>query len=231
MVSITAKQKERILKTLDAFENGMRGYGTLVCVADSSMASWKDVRQVSYGRHQATESSGNLRDVLREYTGTTNAKFPNEATAIIARLDANERLCENLDVRTMLKLMGKDDPVMAITQDAYFSKSFYEPALAWFKVNGFSQALSLLVIYDSFIQSGGIRKDIRKKFRESPPKSGGKEKVWVKQYVAAREAWLLSRKSDILRKTIYRTQCMATCVKDDNWDLSKPFSANGHKIQ
>jgi hypothetical protein len=49
-------------------------------------------------------------------------------------------------------------------------------ACEWFKKNGFTLPLSMLVIYDSYIHSGGIRNDLRKRFAEWVPAEGRNEK-------------------------------------------------------
>jgi chitosanase len=91
----------------------------------------------------------------------------------------------------------------------------------------FTLPLSLLVIYDSHIQSGSIRPDIREKFPEKVPKNGGDEKTWIKQYVNARHTWLANSGKPIVRQTIYRTQCFKNAIAKNNWDLSLPINANG----
>ena len=117
---------------------------------------------------------------------------------------------------------------MAQTQDVFFDRAYFQPALTWANGHGFTQALSMLVIYDSFIHSGGILDFLRARFREQPPVDGGDEKVWISEYVQARNDWLATNSRQILRPTVYRTQCFAHEIARGNWNLSQlPIIAHG----
>ncbi len=95
--------------------------------------------------------------------------------------------------------------------------------------NGFALPLSGLVIYDSYIHSGGIPAFLRRRFPASPPAKGGDEKEWIVQYLEVRLSWLANHSRPILQKTIYRVKNMLTAVNAGDWELSRPFIANGIK--
>ena len=91
--------------------------------------------------------------------------------------------------------------------------------------------LSALVIYDSFIHSGSILWPIRAMFEESPPANNGDEKAWTKAYVNARHRWLGNHRRQIVRRTVYRTECFKREVARKNWDLAlTPINANGVSV-
>jgi len=85
----------------------------------------------------------------------------------------------------------------------------------------------MLVIYDSFIHSGGILNFLRSRFPAKTPSKGGNEKEWIEQYLNIRHSWLTNHPNQILRKTTYRTKNMIQAVVKNDWNLEKPFSANG----
>src|SRR5712672_1073225 len=63
---------------------------------------------------------------------------------------------------------------------------------------------------------------------ELPPNRGGREQVWIQQYVEVRHNWLANHSNTILRNTIYRTRDLMREIVRGNWDLSVlPILANG----
>jgi len=120
---------------------------------------------------------------------------------------------------------------MRSTQDEFFDLAYYNPAYEFFTRNGFELPLSMLVIYDSYIHSGGVLTSLRKRFGEYPPAKGGNEKKWITSYVDVRHQWLKYHTNPILRRTIYRTQCFKDQIAEDNWMLDKlPINANGVEV-
>ncbi len=141
-----------------------------------------------------------------------------------------EPLADNSEFKRLLKDAGAD-PVMRQTQDVFFDRRYFQPAIDWASRMGFTLPLSALVIYDSQIHSGGILGFLRKRFPEKPPVSGGDEKTWITQYVNARHAWLANHSNEILRRTVYRTNCFKTEIGRDNWKLTiLPINANGTAV-
>jgi chitosanase len=140
-------------------------------------------------------------------------------------------LVDNSTFKNLLKSAGNEDPVMRNTQDVFFDRRYLQPALRWAADNGFKRALSLLVIYDSFIHSGSILGFLRERFPERTPASGGNEGTWIKQYVDARHAWLSSHSNSAVRASDYRTRDLTREISKGNWDLSiLPFIANGTAV-
>lgn len=119
---------------------------------------------------------------------------------------------------------------MVVCQDKLFDEKYFNPAMKWAVTNGFDENLSLLVIYDSFIHSGGILDFLRKRFSASTPKNGGDEKEWTTQYINTRHDWLKNHSNAILRKTIYRTNDMKRAIAAKDWNLDLTFVANGIKV-
>jgi chitosanase len=130
--------------------------------------------------------------------------------------------------KDLLRKAGRQDPTMKRIQDQLFDQRYFQPAMGWADEQGFTKALSGLVIYDSFIHSGSILWIIRSMFSESPPTAGGSEEIWIRQYVNARHRWLSRHPRSIIQATIYRTACFKREMARSNWDLSiLPINANG----
>ena len=225
-MEITPIQKQKIESVINAFEAGSAtgNYSAVSVYPDGS----KGVKQITYGRSQTTESSL-LASLIEKYI-MAGGRLSEDFKSYNGRIGKRPYMWNNAKFIALLKSAGKD-PVMRTVQDEFFDERFCLPAKEWAVSNGFTLPLSLLVIYDSYIHSGSIRADIRNMFAEYTPENGGNEKVWVAQYVEARKNWLLSRKSEVLRKTIYRMNTMERCINTDNWQLEKPIVANGVVIK
>jgi chitosanase len=218
---ITPDIKRLILRVLNAAETGspVGDYSNITILPDGP----GQTRQVTYGRSQTTET-GNLRDLIAMYCQKAG-RYADELTPYVAKI-GKTTLVNDHNFLTLLKQAGSD-PVMVEAQDEFFDKEYYDPALKWFTLHGFQLPLSMLVIYDSFIQSGGILSFLREKFPEKTPIDGGLEKKWLVQYVLARHLWLLGSPQECLRNSAYRTRCLRGLVLGENWMLAKlPIQMN-----
>ena len=222
---ITDSQKKKILQVVNVFETGVPAgkYDSVTRLFDGP----GKIRQITYGRSQTTEY-GNLKRLIEKYSqmnGTLSQAF----VPYLNKIGKNA-LVDDSTFIALLKDAGRNDPVMRKCQDDFFDLYYFLPAKSWADGFEFKEALSLLVIYDSFIHSGQVRKELRQKFAETPPSKGGREKVWIEEYVKVRHDWLKNHSLKILNKTIYRTQCFKNQVATGNWDLSQPVNANGTLI-
>lgn len=222
---ITNKQKTKILQVINVFETGSKDgkYDTLVIYADGKNGS----RQITYGRSQTTEQ-GNLKALIQMYI-TRNGIFATQLKVFVNKI-GQESLVDNTAFKNLLRRSAREDIIMRTCQDDFFDILYYKPAFQFFQSNRFTTALSLLVIYDSFIHSGGVPSFLRERFAEKIPVNGGDEKKWITQYVNTRHLWLANHSRKILRNTIYRTECFKNQIANNNWDLSKEIIANGIKI-
>ena len=116
---------------------------------------------------------------------------------------------------------------MQLSQDLVFENKYWNPALKFFTDNGFTEPLSMLVIFDSYLHSGSILSFLRNRFSEKTPSKGGREQIWISKYIDARQEWLSNHSLQILRNTIYRTKTFKVQILNDNWDLKLPVNANG----
>lgn len=224
-MNLTTKQQSICEQVVNVFETGsIHGdYGAIARFDDGP----NRIRQVTYGRSQTTEY-GKLHDLVKKYA-ESNGSLSDELKPFVDKI-GHIPLVDDDDFLDLLRKAGKD-PVMQRVQDEFFDKRYFQPAMAWADKNGFSLALSALVIYDSFIHSGSIPGFLRNRFPAKTPVNGGDEKTWITEYVDARDSWLRNHSNPLLRKTVYRTECFKREIKRSNWDLSTlPIDANGTKV-
>jgi chitosanase len=225
-MNLTPQQKKICEQIINVFESGsLQGdYSAISIYRDGPHG----MRQVTYGRSQTTEY-GNLETLVQMYVDR-NGLYSAQLKPYIDKIGVVP-LADDVGFKKWLREAAKKDPVMREVQDDFFDQRYFQKAMKWASSQGFTLPLSALVIYDSFIHSGTILDFLRKRFPESPPVKNGNEKVWIKQYVDAREAWLSTHPNKILQKTVYRTQCFKQEIARDNWDLSKlPIIANGISV-
>ena len=223
---LTAAQRRLIERFVNVCETGTPDgdHGATSIYADGPHG----IRQITYGRSQTTEY-GNLRRLVRMYVaagGTFSAALAPYADRI-----GSVALTDDLAFRALLRRAGREDPVMRAAQDRFFEEAYFRPAIEWADDKGFVLPLSALVIYDSFIHSGGILWLLRQRFAENPPELGGDERAWVRAYVAVRDDWLRHHPRPAVRPSTYRTEALRAQVAAGNWSLSAvPIRVNGTDV-
>ncbi len=224
-INLTPSQRLICERIINVFETGsIRGDTSDITIFDDGPHR---IKQITYGRAQTTEYS-HLRELVQMYVDASG-KYADDLRPYIP-LIGRTALVGNAAFKSLLRQAGREDPVMARTQDIFFDRAYFQPALKWANEQGFTQALSMLVIYDLFIHSGGVLQFLRARFRAQPPVDGGDEKTWISEYVQARNDWLASSNEN-LRPTVYRTQCFAREIARGNWDLSQlPIIAHGVRV-
>jgi chitosanase len=225
-MKLTASQKRLIERVVNVFETGsVNGNYAAIAIFNDGPG---DIKQITYGRSQTTEY-GNLAELVQKYAGSGGI-YSRKLKPYIEKIGKSS-LTDNEEFKDLLKKAGTEDPLMKKVQDAFFEERYYKPAMKWATDNGFILPLSALVIYDSFIHSGGILGDIRKTFPESSPKNGGNEIEWTTAYVLARHTWLSNHPREAVRKTTYRMKCFINEIAKGNWVLGiVPINANGTKV-
>ncbi len=229
--ALTPALKQKIEQIVNAFETGSAegDYSELDKMRDyRDPETGQKIVQVTYGRSQTTEFS-HLKALVQDYV-MNNGVFAEQFRPYINRIGVKPSLATDDSFCNFLINAGKNDPIMRICQDRLFEKEYYQPALSWFTRNGFTFPLSMLVIYDSQIHSGGILGFLRNKFETVVPAKGGDEKEWIANYVKARDNWLGSSSDQLLRNTVYRTKFLMEQMNNNNWNLSQPVNAHGVAI-
>jgi len=222
----TMIKKQKIQQIVNCFETGkLNGdYGQISIFNDGKNGA----KQLTYGRSQCT-SEGALLILLKRYSANENGQFSKDISYCLSWSKTDSRWATDKKLHNLLQKAG-DDPVMREVQDQFFDDIYFNPAMKWAETNGFSSNLARLVIYDSFIHSGGILDFLRKRFAAATPKNGGSEEEWITQYVNVRHAWLVNHSNKILRNTVCRTNDMKRAISAKDWNLDLTFSANGIKV-
>ena len=220
-VSVNAAIKDRINAVINVFETGSieREYHNISIQADGK----KSTRQITYGSAQTTEQ-GNLKQLIEQYI-KANGLFSKDFETYLPII-GKKPLVDDTKFIELLKKAALEDELMRHIQDEFWDSRYYQAAEKWCNDNGFNYPLSMLVVLDSYVQSGGILQFMRKKFPDLPPKQGGDEKTWIKAYLAVRKEWLLS-KGGVLANTVYRVDTFLHAIEKNNWALAQPITANG----
>jgi chitosanase len=219
MDTITPPIKKKIQDVVSVFETSSvkPRYDILVVMADGPGRCL----QITYGKHQTTEY-GNLRALIKMYCDSYG-RYANDLRSYIGFIGRPDKpLAKNESFKHLLKLAGTDY-IMAEVQDRFFDQYYWDPAFNFFQKQNFTLPLSMLVIYDSFIQSGGILDFLRNRFGERTPINNGNEKRWITAYTNVRDKWLENHSNPLLPHTDYRTDCLLDAISKDNWDLAKPL--------
>jgi len=221
MTDIIVEKKNKIQSILNVFETGSKEgkYEKVTIFSDGP----KNIRQITYGKSQTTEW-GNLNKLIKSYS-EKNGVYSEFFKPYVSKI-GKVSVVNDKELIKKLKEAG-EDPIMKETQNEFFDKYYWNPALEFFKENGFTHPLSMLIIYDSFIHSGGILSFLRNRFPTKTPIKGGDEKKWIEQYINVRHSWLSNHTRKILRKTTYRTINMIDAITKNNWNLDQKFNANG----
>jgi chitosanase len=141
------------------------------------------------------------------------------------------QMCSSSQFKDLLRRAAREDGIMRQAQDEFFDEVYYDPAAGICQTNGLNISSSLLVIYDIYIHSGSVPGFLRNRFPEPVPARNGNEKTWVASYVNVRNDWLANHSNELLRRTVYRTQCFEDQIAAENWDLDKlPIIANGVRV-
>ncbi len=215
---LTEFQKEAAQAIIEVFETGRigkGGYGTVTLIKG-------DTGGLSYGKHQATLASGNLALLVARYiaAGGIEAK---KLSPFVSGLEARDgALNTNKALQAALATAG-DDPIMQKCQAQFFDDLFWQPACRAAAARGVTSALGHAVVFDGHIQGafGRIAKSIG---------ALADEREWVRQYIAARRAWLANHENTVLHATVYRMDSFLVLANQGNWDLGPPVKVRGVAI-
>lgn len=223
-------KKRLIERVLNAIETGSADgdYGDVTILHDGP----GNIRQITYGRSQTTET-GNLRDLIVLYSQASGA-YSSSFKTYVDGLGDNElgkaHLVDDKRLLDLLRSAGKDQ-VMRDCQDRFFDKHYWAPAENFFRQGQFTTPLSMLIIYDSYIQSGGILDFLRQRFPEPLPSRGGHEMQWTTEYLETRDSWLRNHFRPAVRTSAYRTACYKGILEHNDWNLDLlPINAHGTPV-
>ncbi|PKP77150.1 MAG: chitosanase [Alphaproteobacteria bacterium HGW-Alphaproteobacteria-3] len=221
---LNERQKEAAKAIVNIFETGSaRGdYARVTLLAG-------DNGHLTYGRAQTTLGSGNLHLLIKAYIASPHALHARALQPYLQRLaDIELRLDTDWTFRNLLKEAGAD-PAMQDTQDAFFDRVYWTPAVAAAEKLGLGEALSAAVVYDSAVHGSWSAMRDRTVAKVGLPGKAGARK-WTQTYVSERRAWLAGHANGLLRKTVYRMDVFAALAAAGNWSLALPMTVRGIRI-
>ncbi|HEX9961991.1 MAG TPA: peptidoglycan-binding protein [Pyrinomonadaceae bacterium] len=118
---------------------------------------------------------------------------------------------------------------MLDTQDAFFDRVYWVPAVNLAAEIGVETALGTAVVYDSKIHGSWLRMRDRTVERHGRLETIGEE-TWIAQYLNVRREWLANHSVPLLRRTVYRMDSLKQLIADENWNLELPFTVRGLRI-
>ena len=220
------KIKDKILSIVSCMETGKPTpvYDMVTILHDGP----RGVRQVTLGNGM-TQGGGDLKQVIDSYIAK-NSTYSAMFIPYEKRISTDYTLADDTHFISLLKAASLNDQLMRDSQDAVFDSQDWVPALAFATQNGFTLPLSILVIYDSYVQSGHIFDFLRAAFPAKVPVKGGNEHDWITQYLHARHDWMANHTNAAIRASVYRVNDYLTMVKNNDWNLDTPLVANDNTI-
>jgi len=218
---LTDLQKETAQAVVNIFETGaaLGRYGTVTLAAN-------DKGGLTYGRSQASLTSGNLYYLINAYCQAPGAQFTSQFTPYLQQLAAHDTsLGTDMTFRGLLHTAG-DDPVMHNAQDAYFDVNFWNPSVQAATKGGLNSALGTNVVYDSHIQGSWEAIQNRTNANHGVVSQIG-EQAWISAYVNERRHWLANNSNPSLPPTVYRMDAFLQLISDGKWDLPLPLTVRG----
>jgi chitosanase len=214
---LTATQKRTAEAIVNIFETSeVRGnYGSVTVIPG-------DTGHLTFGRSQTTLASGNLHDLLTQYSQNGGARFASALAPYMVRLrDRDLKLDNDLHLHNVLRAAA-DDPVMRDTQDEFFDSRYWATAARAADREGLATPLGVAVVYDSAVQGSWPALRDRTNAACGTVAAAG-ERRWIDRYVSERRAWLANHSRRDLRATVYRMDSFKRLIALDAWSLTLPL--------
>lgn len=221
---VTATQAAVAKAIVNLFETGevLGQYGKVTLIPG-------DTGHLTFGRSQTTLGSGNLAKLLQQYCANPGARFAGRLASYLPRfLAIDESLDDDPRLHNVLRATA-DDPVMRDTQDAFFDRTYWEPALRAAASLGVHTPLGVAVVYDSAVHGSWLAMRDRTTRAVGEPAAVG-EQAWIDAYVRTRRAWLEGHARADLRQTVYRMDAFRRLIDQGFWGLEMPLVVRGKEI-
>jgi chitosanase len=214
---LTDLQKRAAQAIVNVFETGKAqgDYGRVTVTPGDS-------GHLTYGRAQTTLASGNLHLLVKSYCETDGAGYAKDLEKYLSRLAQRDvKLDQDMKLRTLLRDAGLD-PVMQTTQDEFFDRIYWLPAIREASRIKIENGLGSSVVYDSMIHGSWKRiRDLTIQQYGTPTEIRANK--WVRKYVAVRRDWLANHQNPLLHKTVYRMEAFQDLIDRRKWSLALPF--------
>jgi chitosanase len=174
-------------------------------------------------------ASGNLFLLIKAYCDAPAAAAADTLRPFLNRLGARDLSLDNdVTLRRSLRAAG-DDVVMHTTQDEFFDRVYWAPAVSSANAISATSALAVGVVYDSTVH-GSWRTVRDLTIQNNGPLNELGEEAWIRKYVETRRAWLANHPKPILHNTVYRMDAFTTLIEEKKWELPLPLTIRGVRI-
>jgi len=214
---LTELQKKTAQAIVNIFETGktVGDYGSVTVLKG-------DTGHLTYGRSQTTLASGNLALLIHAYCNS-GGEFSEQLKPFLPAFDRRDiKLDSNEKVKSILRQAG-NDPIMRKTQDEFFDRIYWMPALISADSTGISKPLGVAVVYDSKIHGSFERIKNMTNEQYGHSENTGEEN-WIKAYVETRRHWLATHSNTLLHQTVYRMDTFLKLINENKWDLQLPLT-------
>lgn len=222
--ALSDTQKRTAHAIVNIFETGavLGMYGQVTLIDGDS-------GHLTFGRSQTTLATGNLARLIGTYCDNAGARFgPRLKPYLPALRDRDVSLDHDTKLHNLLRATA-DDPVMRDTQDAFFDRTYWDPAAGEAAAMGIRTPLGVATVYDSVVHGSWSR--LRAMTDEQAGTIGKLgEQGWIKAYIATRRSWLASHARPDLRPTVYRMDVLGGLANQDRWALELPLLVRDHEI-
>ena len=221
MTTFTERDIRAAEAVVSLHETGRVGadYARVATLADGP----SNVRQVTYGAHQATDASNTLDKIVETYVryvedggslAAEDRQLAETLKSYLPALAANNKssfvsLAANASFIQALKDAG-ERPLMQLSQREVFRSSYMDPAIRFCEAAKLRLPLTLAVVYDSMIHGAF------KLVRDRVIAARAEETLWTGMYVVTRRNWLKNHSKTILNKCVYRMDTFLDLLINDD---------------
>lgn len=212
--------ERRPLTITNIHESGRSRMYTLVLVAGNDL---------SYGAGFVSLQRGSLHAIAQRYVAAEGARFGQEMSAYLKRLQAKDAALLSDDAfKALLVRVAGEDPIMPRIQDEQISERFLEPARIECQNIGIRSALGFALIADVRFNFGPARyaaiKQATIKNLDGTPVTGVDEHAWLRKFA---EQTIATQKPQFRHMTERRMATFIDLMNAGNWTLQAPVPVGG----
>lgn len=212
--------ERRPLTITTIHESGRPRMYTLVLVAPNDL---------NYGAGFASLRRGSLHEIAQRYVATEGARFGQQMSAYLERLQAKDAALLSDDAfKALLVRVAGEDPIMPRIQDELISERYLEPARIECQNIGIRSALGFALIADVRFNLGAARygaiKQATVKNLDGTPITGIDEHAWLRKFA---DQTIAAQKTQFRQLTERRMGTYINLMNADNWTLKAPVSVGG----
>jgi len=221
---LTQTQTKTAQSIINIFETGevLGDYGNVSVIPGDS-------GHLTFGRSQTTLGAGGLCELLQLYNSNSGARFSGHLQPYLGRVEQKDLSLDTDNKLHNILRASADDPVMRDTQELFFEKKYWQPAIRAAGLMAINSALGVAIVYDGYIHGSWAKLRNLTSKEEGDINSLG-EHDWIRAYVKVRRTWLSGSTRRDLRATVYRMDAFQRLIEQGYWGLELPLVVRGKEI-